>query len=358
MTDTPVNDLIINTLTKQQYDAIETKSATELYFVVDEIDSVPTENSDNYITSGAVYTYLNNKTDKVSGATAYNFAALDASGNLIDSGISYSYYLSSETQADWNENDSTSAAYILNKPSLISTLSQQYAMSAYSDSYLALTPDDTFECAFGKLEKAIYDNELIVATALNDISYRISNGEGSGGNTTPVDVSGKADKVSNSISGNFASLDLTGNLVDSGHKHSDYLTSQTQSDWNVTNSSSVAYIKNKPTIPQIPTLSKGTTTGSGNAVTDISVSEHEITLTKGTTFLTQHQSIKTINGNTITGTGNVTISGMPAVTSSDNGKILMVVNGEWALINPAVLYSGSGTPNNAQGNNGDIYVQT
>ena len=32
MTDTPVNDLIINTLTKQQYDAIETKSATELYF--------------------------------------------------------------------------------------------------------------------------------------------------------------------------------------------------------------------------------------------------------------------------------------------------------------------------------------
>lgn len=35
-----------------------------------------------------------------------------------------------------------------------------------------------------------------------------------------------------------------------------------------------------------PTLSKGTTTGSGNAVTDISVSGHQITLTKGSTFLT------------------------------------------------------------------------
>lgn len=35
-------------------------------------------------------------------------------------------------------------------------------------------------------------------------------------------------------------------------------------------------------------LSKGTTTGSGNAVTDITVSGHEITLTKGTTFLTEH----------------------------------------------------------------------
>ena len=39
------------------------------------------------------------------------------------------------------------------------------------------------------------------------------------------DVSGKADKVSNPTSGNFASLDSNGNLADSGHKHSDYLTS-------------------------------------------------------------------------------------------------------------------------------------
>ena len=35
-------------------------------------------------------------------------------------------------------------------------------------------------------------------------------------------------------------------------------------------------------------LSKGTTTGSGNAVTDISVSGHKITLTKGSTFLTSY----------------------------------------------------------------------
>lgn len=41
---------------------------------------------------------------------------------------------------------------------------------------------------------------------------------------------------------------------------------------------------NKPTIPTIPDLSKGTTTGSGNAVTDITVNGHTITLTKGTTF--------------------------------------------------------------------------
>lgn len=39
------------------------------------------------------------------------------------------------------------------------------------------------------------------------------------------DVTGKADKVSNPTSGNFAALDSSGNITDSGHKHSDYLTS-------------------------------------------------------------------------------------------------------------------------------------
>ena len=105
-------------------------------------------------------------------------------------------------------------------------------------------------------------------------------------------------------------------------------------------------------------LSKGTTTGSGNAVTDISVSNHQITLTKGSTFLTSHQSIKTINNQTITGTGNVTLDTLPTVSSSDNGKILQVVNGAWTLVSPVTIYSGSGEPNNSMGNNGDIYLQT
>ena len=40
--------------------------------------------------------------------------------------------------------------------------------------------------------------------------------------TTTVDITGKADKVSNVTEGNFAGLDGHGNLTDSGHKHSDY----------------------------------------------------------------------------------------------------------------------------------------
>ena len=85
--------------------------------------------------------------------------------------------------------------------------------------------------------------------------------------TSHQDISGKAnsaDLAAVATSGNYSDLsgkptiptktsDLTN---DSG-----FLTSETQ-------------------------LSKGTTTGNGNAITDITVSGHQITLTKGTTFLT------------------------------------------------------------------------
>ena len=106
------------------------------------------------------------------------------------------------------------------------------------------------------------------------------------------------------------------------------------------------------------TLSKGSTSGSGNAVTDITVSGHQITLTKGTTFLTQHQSIKTLNGTELTGAGNITLTGVPAFSASDNGKILGVVNGQLAWVTPTTIYTGSGTPSSSTGNDGDIYLQT
>lgn len=120
----------------------------------------------------------------------------------------------------------------------------------------------------------------------------------------------------------------------------------------------ITLTKGKTFLESETQLSKGTTTGTGNAVTDISVSGHQITLTKGTTFLTQHQSIKTLNGTALTGTGNITLTGVPAFSASDNGKILGVVNGQLAWITPTTIYTGSGTPSSSTGNDGDIYLQT
>ena len=77
-----------------------------------------------------------------------------------------------------------------------------------------------------------------------------------------------------------------------------------------------------------------TISGSGNVVTSTTLYNQVLTV----------------------GLGN--IAGLPAVTSSDNGKILRVVNGAWALVDPVTIYSGSGTPSQNLGVDGDIYLQT
>lgn len=70
-TDATVNNLVINKLTKAQYDAILSPSDTEIYLVPDEIDTTPTSGSDNLVTSGGVYTALSGKQDSLSSQTAY-----------------------------------------------------------------------------------------------------------------------------------------------------------------------------------------------------------------------------------------------------------------------------------------------
>lgn len=75
----------------------------------------------------------------------------------------------------------------------------------------------------------------------------------------------------------------------------------------------------------------------------------------------------TINGSAATVTNkNASInietggagSGLPTVTSQDNGKILQVVDGQWALVTPSTIYTGQGAPDNLLGVDGDIYLQT
>ena len=42
-----------------------------------------------------------------------------------------------------------------------------------------------------------------------------------------VDISGKADKVKNATAGNFAALDESGNMTDSGKKPADFVAAET-----------------------------------------------------------------------------------------------------------------------------------
>ena len=59
------------------------------------------------------------------------------------------------------------------------------------------------------------------------------------------------------------------------------------------------------------------------------------------------------------GVASISAAVLPSVSSADSGKILQVnSNGSWALVTPVSIYNGSSAPNNANGNNGDIYIQT
>ena len=67
-----------------------TKSQVGLGSVVNTGDSAtPVSGGTTKFTTGGAYTELNKKADKVSGATNGNLAGLNASGNLVDSGFSF-----------------------------------------------------------------------------------------------------------------------------------------------------------------------------------------------------------------------------------------------------------------------------
>ena len=80
-----------------------------------------------------------------------------------------------------------------------------------------------------------------------------------------------------------------------------------------------------------------------NAITGINVNGAAATVTNG---------VAEIN---IQGGGGSTL---PSVTAADNGKVLMVVDGAWAAVMPATVYTGTDMPLSSTGNDGDIYLQT
>lgn len=105
-------------------------------------------------------------------------------------------------------------------------------------------------------------------------------------------------------------------------------------DWNAA-SGAAAEILNKPTIP---TVNNATLTIQKNGTT-----------------------VNTFTANASSNvTANISVRELPEVTSSDNNKILMVVNGAWAAqtVDIQSYYTGSSEPSNSIGNNGDLYLQT
>ena len=197
------------------------------------IDATPTEDSTNPVQSGGVYDALEDKADKVNGATNGNLAGLDGNGNLTDSGKSPSDFATAaqggkadtavqpsdiatvatsgdyddllnkptipaaQVNADWNAN--SGVAQILNKP--IIPAAQVNADWNANSGVAQILNKPTIPAAQVQSDWNEADN-----TKVDYIKNK----------PTIPDVSGKADKVVGATSGDVATLDSNGNLTDSG----------------------------------------------------------------------------------------------------------------------------------------------
>ena len=229
--------------------------------------------------------------------------------------------------------------------------------------------------ASGSLEELIQRAELAIkaavaategaenvnATLVNNV-LTITDREG---NSTSIDLSGQGGGSVNSVNGKTGNVVLSAEDVNALPSNTPLFSGdyndlankptipaeQVQSDWNQTNNSSKDFIKNKPTIPTVPTNVSAFTNDAGYLTqhqdisgkadksemsvvdgTGTDADKTTITLKTGTsaTVLKSHQdisgkqdtlvsgtNIKTINNQSILGSGNITIQGGGSSVQSD-----------------------------------------
>ena len=175
--DLPLESVVVDGYydenTKKVVLVLENGSKIE-FSVADLISGLqPTIDADHKLSADLV---ADGNTNKVFTATEKTKLANIAAGAEVN------------VQSDWNQSDNSADDYIKNKPqSMKNPAALTFGQKTYDGS----------------------EAKEITASDLGAIT----------------DISGKADKDTDAVEGNFAAFDSNGNPVDSGHKHSDYLTS-------------------------------------------------------------------------------------------------------------------------------------
>lgn len=83
--------------------------------------------------------------------------------------------------------------------------------------------------------------------------------------------------------------------------------------------------------PSSTTPAMDGTAAVGTATTYARADHAHPTDTSRQATLVSGTNIKTVNGNSLLGSGNISTAELPTVTASDNGKVLMVVGGVWQV---------------------------
>lgn len=137
---------------------------------------------------------------------------------------------------------------------------------------LAILATDTVNEAFGKIQKQNYDNEAVIAGALNNLDERITLLEANRTEVDPVYSSSAAATITQD------NIDNWNTISGGGSGDPNAITGITMNGGQVNVSNRVAELGTVVTTQT--QLSKEAATGTGNVVTDINVSNHQITLVK------------------------------------------------------------------------------
>ena len=299
-------------------------------------------------TDSTSYAYIQNKPD------LSNFLTIETQSNWNETNTSSAAYIqnkptipAAQIQADWNQTTNTALDYIKNKPEALDKIYYDNSsgilyVGGSINKYLYLRSDDGItinvmddgDINLNTINKAYYNNKEI-ATKDDIPTIPTTSTTVTQNDTNPVSGGAVYNRIADLIGTAPAALDTLGEIATALNNDADL----------------AATLTNQIT-SKVPKVSNPTTDNFASFNSDGTIKDSSYS---ASSFIT---SIKTINNESLVGSGNIVISGLPQVSASDNGKILMVVNGQWQLVSPSILYSGSGVPNNAQGNNGDLYMQT
>jgi hypothetical protein len=165
----------------------------------------------------------------------------------------------------------------------------------------------TIANAYSALTKEMIDNETVVAAALNDLNGRVIelSGNTGGAETDPIFSSSVAAGITQT------DIDKWNAAAGGGSTDPNAITGITMNGNAVSVSNRVAGLGT--VITAETQLSKGTATGTGNVVTDLSVNNHQITLAKSFSAAPADQFV------TLSGAAHNKITALSAGTISVSG---------------------------------------
>ena len=215
-----------------------------------------------------------------------------------------------------------------------STLAEAYSALTYETLGLSAETESILD--------RVAENEYVVSISLNDLNDRIEELSGNtGAGAEPL----SAAVISLSASVVSEAADITA-LSSATHTHVN------DTDVHVTTSDKTTWNGKQDAISDLSTIRNNALSGASAYTRVNSLSSATVTLSGAA-----HTKITELSAATEAHITDDT-KHLPEITSSDNGNYLKVVNGNWTKSSAITVYVGSGgTPIDALGQNGDIYIQ-